>query len=62
MCEHNINDFLIGTFQGGVNNFISNQSTEKGEPTQDFIYKNKQDATGYFRIGISIDPFAKKKS
>ncbi|WP_452223817.1 hypothetical protein [Lacinutrix chionoecetis] len=59
--EHRINDFLIGTFQGGIENFVSNRLTEKGEPTQDFIYENNQDATGYFKVGISIDPFAGKK-
>ena len=60
--EHRINDYLIGTFQGGLQNFISNQATEKGEPAKDFIYENEQDAAGYFQIGISIDPFAKKKN
>ncbi|OBX22487.1 MULTISPECIES: hypothetical protein [Bizionia] len=59
--EHRFTNYLIGTFQGGLQNFISNRLTEKGEPTEDFIYKNKQDATGYFQIGISIDPFAKRK-
>jgi|TARA_R100000479_G_scaffold28896_2_gene11470 hypothetical protein len=59
--EHRISDYLIGTFQGGLQNFISNRLTEKAEPTQDFIYENNQDATGYFQIGISIDPFAGKK-
>ncbi|CAM1354188.1 hypothetical protein [Tenacibaculum insulae] len=59
--EHRFNDFLIGTFQGGLQNFISNRLTKKGEPSNDYIYKNKQDATGYFQIGFSIDPFAKKK-
>lgn len=59
--EHRISNYLIGTFQGGLQNFISNRLTEKGEPTKDFIYENKQNATGYFQFGISIDPFAKKK-
>ena len=59
--EHRMNDYLIGTFQGGLQNFISNQSTEKGEPAKDFIYENKQDGAGYFQIGISIDPFVKKE-
>ncbi|SDB36714.1 hypothetical protein SAMN03097699_0936 [Flavobacteriaceae bacterium MAR_2010_188] len=59
--EHRFSDYLIGTFQGGLQNFISNRLTEKGEPTQDFIYENNQDATGYFQVGISIDPFAGKK-
>lgn len=59
--EHRINNYLIGTFSGGLQNFISNRLTEKGEPTKDYIYKNNQDATGYFQIGVSIDPFAKRK-
>ncbi|MDN3492720.1 hypothetical protein [Winogradskyella bathintestinalis] len=58
--EHRLNDYLITTLQGGLQNFISNRLTEKGEPTQDFIYKNNQNATGYFQVGISIDPFAKR--
>ncbi|MAN59579.1 MAG: hypothetical protein CMC08_07065 [Flavobacteriaceae bacterium] len=59
--EHRFSNFLIGTFQGGLQHFISNRLTEKAEPTSDFIYKNDQDATGYFQVGISIDPFAKKQ-
>lgn len=59
--EHRFNDYLIGTFQGGLQNFISNRLTEKAKPTSDFIYENNQDATGYFKVGISIDPFAGKK-
>jgi hypothetical protein len=62
MYEHRINDYLIGTFQGGLQSFISNQATEKGEPSKDYIYENKQDAAGFFQIGISIDPFAKNKN
>jgi len=59
--EHRFSDFLIGTFQGGFQNFISNRLTEKGEPTGDYIYENDQDTTGYFQVGLSIDPFAGKK-
>jgi len=59
--EHRLSDYIIGTFQGGFQYFISNRLTEKGEPTSDFIYKNNQDGTGYFQVGISIDPFAGKK-
>lgn len=59
--EHRFNNYLIGTFQGGIQNFISNRLTEKGEPTSDYIYQNNQNATGYFQVGISIDPFAQRK-
>jgi hypothetical protein len=58
--EHRFNDYLIGTFQGGLQNFVSNQATKKGEPAKDFIYENEQEGAGYFQIGISIDPFTKK--
>jgi hypothetical protein len=61
MYEHRINDFLVGTVQGGFQNFISNRLTEKGEYNKDFIYKNKQNGTGYFNVGLSIDPFVKRK-
>lgn len=60
--EHRLSDYLIGTIQGGFQNFINSRLTEKAKPTQDFIYENTQDATGYFQVGISIDPFAKKKN
>jgi len=59
--EHRINDYLIGTIKGGFQNFISNRLTEKAQPTSDFIYENNQDPTGYFQVGFSIDPFAKRK-
>ncbi|KKN38209.1 hypothetical protein LCGC14_0755800 [marine sediment metagenome] len=59
--EHRLSDFLTGTFQGGIQHFISNRLTEKGEPTDDFIYENDQNPTGYFQVGLSIDPFAGKK-
>jgi hypothetical protein len=59
--EHRINSYLIGTIQGGFQNFIGNRLTEKGKSNKDYIYENKQDGTGYFQIGISIDPFAKNK-
>ena len=61
MYEHRFSDYLIGTFQGGFQNFISNRLTQKGEFNKDFIYKNTQNGTGYFKVGISVDPFAKKK-
>lgn len=59
--EHRVSESVVATVQGGMTNFISSRLTEKGEPTQDFIYNNTQGATGYFNIGVSYDPFAKKK-
>jgi len=59
--EYRLSDYIITTVKGGLTNFISNRLTEKGEPTEDFIYENDQNATGYFNVGFSIDPFAGKK-
>lgn len=58
--EHRFNHFLIGTLRGGIQNFVSNKLTEKGERSNKFIYKNTQDPTGYFQVGISIDPFVSR--
>ena len=41
--------------------FISNRLSEKGEPNKDFSYRNTQEATGYFNLGFSFNPFAKEK-
>lgn len=60
--EYKISDLIIATAKGGLTNFISNRLTEKGEPTGDYIYQNDQNATGYFNIGFSLDPFASKKN
>lgn len=54
--EHKLSKSVIATVKGGLTNFISNRLTEKGEPTKDFIYKNDQDMTGYFNVGISFNP------
>lgn len=58
--EHLLASNLIVTVKGGLTNFISNRLTEKGEANKDFIYENEQDATGYFNVGLSFDPFFKK--
>ena len=58
--EHRLSKNLIGTVRGGLTNFISNRMTEKGEPNKDYFYENKQNATGYFNVGVSFDPFLKK--
>lgn len=59
--EYKLSDYIITTVKGGLTNFISNRLTEKGEPTEDYIYNNEQNPTSYFNIGFSIDPFAGKK-
>lgn len=48
---------LIGSFKAGIDNVLSVRVTEKGERTSKYIYDHKEDAQGYFRIGISYNPF-----
>jgi len=59
--EHRLSEGVVAAVQGGMTNFISSRLTEKGEPTNDFVYRNTQGATGYFNIGFSYNPFAMKK-
>lgn len=48
---------IIGLFKAGVSNVLSMRVTERGERTSKYIYDQKEDAQGYFRIGISYNPF-----
>ena len=57
--EYKFSNAVIGTLRGGVTSFLSNRLTEKGEPNRDYLYRNQQEATGYFSIGISYNPFSR---
>lgn len=57
MYEHKLSNQVIITLQGGVRKHISNRFTEKGKLNKDYVYKNSQDVTGYFNVGISFNPF-----
>ncbi|MCP2028738.1 hypothetical protein L1276_003909 [Flavobacterium sp. HSC-32F16] len=51
---------IIAFVKGGVNNIISTRITEKGERTNRYVYDHKEDAQGYFRVGISYNLFQQK--
>ena len=55
--EYKLSKNLIATFQGGIRQFANNRLVENGEPNNDYIYKNEQDITGYFNVGVSFNPF-----
>ncbi|TDW46509.1 hypothetical protein EV144_106181 [Flavobacterium sp. 270] len=55
--EYHFAPKLIGTFKAGINNVMSVRVTERGERTSKYIYDHKEDAQGYFRFGISYNPF-----
>ncbi|MBF4508415.1 hypothetical protein IRZ83_17185 [Flavobacterium sp. JLP] len=51
---------IIAFVKGGVNNVLSTRITEKGERTSRYVYDHKEDAQGYFRVGISYNLFQRK--
>ena len=55
--EHRISAKIFAMAKVGVSNIVSIRITEKGEKTTDYIYDQKEDAQGYFRIGLSYNPF-----
>lgn len=55
--EYRFTPKIIGVLKAGVNNVISARVTEKGERTSNYVYDQKEDAQGYFRFGISYNPF-----
>ncbi|MCC9063359.1 hypothetical protein [Flavobacterium piscisymbiosum] len=55
--EYRIAPQIIGFLKGGVNNILSTRVTERGERTSNYIYEHEEDAQGYFRLGISYNPF-----
>ena len=55
--EYRFSSKIIGMVKAGVNNVISTRITEKGERTNRYVYDQKEDPQGYFRFGISYNPF-----
>lgn len=55
--EYRVTPKIIGTFKAGIDNVLSVRVTERGERTSKYIYDHKEDAQGYFRFGISYNPF-----
>lgn len=55
--EYRFTPRINGLFKAGINNVISTRITEKGERTNRYVYDQKEDAQGYFRFGVSYNPF-----
>lgn len=55
--EYRFSSKIIGMVKAGVNNVVSTRITEKGERTNRYVYDQKEDPQGYFRFGISYNPF-----
>jgi len=48
---------VITFFKGGVNNVLFSRITERGQRTNRYVYDHKEETQGYFRVGISYNPF-----
>ena len=55
--EYRFSSKIIGMVKAGMNNVVSTRITEKGERTNRYVYDQKEDPQGYFRFGISYNPF-----
>ena len=55
--EYRFSSKIIGMAKAGMNNVVSTRITEKGERTNRYVYDQKEDPQGYFRFGISYNPF-----
>jgi len=55
--EYCLTPKIIGFLKAGVNNVISTRMTARGERTSKYVYDQKEDPQGYFRVGISYNPF-----
>jgi hypothetical protein len=55
--EYCITPKVISFVKAGVNNVLSTRITEKGERTSKYVYDHSEDTQGYFRVGISYNPF-----
>lgn len=60
--EHNLGSFFIATLKTGIKTIPIAQAFEKNKKMKDYIFDAKPEASFYFNIGISFNPFAKAKN
>jgi hypothetical protein len=59
--EHLIFNNFIVTLKGGLRSSLSPMIFDRQKTRRDPIFETKPDATGYFNVGISYNPFAPKR-
>lgn len=59
--EHLVSNYFILTLKGGIKMTSAARVFDRNESFGDFTYESKPDATPYFSMGVSFNPFAKKK-
>jgi hypothetical protein len=59
--EHRLWDYFILTMKGGVRITPSSRIFDRYKSFNDYVFQAKPDPTLYFNVGLSFNPFAKKR-
>lgn len=59
--EHLVFNYFILTLKGGMRASMSPRIFDRQETYRDPIFQAKSDASGYFNVGVSFNPFVKRR-
>lgn len=59
--EHYLGNSFVATFKTGMKNVVDAKIFEKSEAQRDYIFKASPEPSLYFNVGLSFNPFGKKK-
>lgn len=59
--EHYLGNSFVATFRTGMKNVVDAKIFEKSEAQRDYIFKASPEPSLYFNVGLSFNPFGKKK-
>jgi hypothetical protein len=59
--EHLVFNYFILTLKGGMRASLSPRIFDRNQSYSDPIFKTKPDPTGYFNVGVSFNPFVKRR-
>ena len=60
--EHNLGGNFIGTFKTGLRTNINSRAFNKQDSFNDYIWKGNYKPSFYFNVGISYNPFERKRT
>lgn len=61
LYEHNLGRSFIAMIKTGMRNSVRSRVSEKNKSQNDFIYEASTDPSFYFNVGLSFNPFAKRR-
>lgn len=59
--EHYLGSSFVATFKTGMKNVVNARIFEKSAAQNDYIFKASPEPSIYFNVGLSFNPFGKKK-